>query len=84
MRIAVCDDDRKDLDEIVHVLSGYGNMDISAFSQSDDLLGKIENETFDVIILDIEMPGTNGENEEQRQNHETHRGRPPNAKARPW
>lgn len=60
VRIAVCDDDRKDLDEIVHVLSGYGNMDISAFSQSDDLPGKIENETFDVIILDIEMPGTNG------------------------
>lgn len=60
MRIAVCDDDRKDLDEIVHILSEYGNMDISAFSQSDDLLREIEKETFDLIVLDIEMPGTNG------------------------
>lgn len=63
MKIAVCDDDQKDLTVIENLLKEYdSNMNhcISFFSSADDFLDACKSNKFDIALLDIEMKGTNG------------------------
>ena len=63
MRVAVCDDEKQDLNTILDILreyGGYPGMEVSSFSNGEDLLGSAEETPFDLVILDIEMPGLNG------------------------
>ena len=59
MRVAVCDDEQKDLDQILDAVSTYGALEISGFTNSKDLLDASERKPFDLVVLDIEMPGIN-------------------------
>ncbi len=63
MRVAVCDDEKQDLRTILDILreyGGYPGMEVSSFSNGEDLLGSAEEKPFDLVFLDIEMPGLNG------------------------
>lgn len=60
MRVAVCDNNKQDFHQIIQVLLGSYSMDISGFSRSDDLLKCAQNQPFDLVILGIELPGSNG------------------------
>lgn len=64
-RIAVCDDEKEDLNEIVSLLRRYDAsnlLKITPFSVAKELLDVCEAETgaFDLAILDIEMEAPNG------------------------
>lgn len=62
MRIAICDDDPKDLAALSHYLKNYNasGLDIYEFVKSKDLLLSIKAVTYDIVFLDIEMPAPNG------------------------
>lgn len=60
MRVAVCDDEEKDLHEILQFLSEKPSLEISRFPLASDLLREAGTHPFDLVILDIEMPGING------------------------
>ena len=63
MRIAICDDDPKDLQAIHTALTQYdtdGNLNISSFNKASDLFAANEKTPFDIAILDIEMSTPNG------------------------
>ena len=65
MRIAVCDDNKLDAKRIEWALLDIGkDMDISYYPSGHDLLDEMkkrdERDQFDVIFLDIYMPGENG------------------------
>ena len=63
LRVAVCDDERKDLDEIVSLLKRYdsgGLLEITTFFAAKELLAASEKTPFDLAILDIEMEAPNG------------------------
>lgn len=60
MRVAVCDDEQDDLNQIIAAVSAYGMLKIFGFANSKDLLDAVERTSFDLVILDIEMPGMNG------------------------
>lgn len=65
MRIAICDDNKLDAKRIEWALLDLGkDMDITYYPSGHDLLNEMakreEREQFDVIFLDIYMPGENG------------------------
>lgn len=64
MRIAVCDDDSRDLAEIKNLLTAYcrehGMHSFEAFSNTGDLLNSMRARPFDILILDVLMPGLTG------------------------
>ena len=66
MRIAICDDDPKDLETLSAMLYAYGertggNLLLFNFSSGDSLLQALESGArFDVLFLDILMPGIGG------------------------
>lgn len=60
VRVAICDDNEKDLQEILHFLNENPALQISQFSLGSDLLSEADASPFDLVILDIEMPGING------------------------
>lgn len=60
MRVAVCDDEQDDLEQILDTLSVYGNLEVTGFTKSRSLLDCAKRKPFDLIILDIEMPEING------------------------
>ena len=64
MKIAICDDDEKDRIHIKHYIQTHNlQHDIIEFNLTLPLLQRInENEHFDVLFLDIEMPDPNGWN----------------------
>lgn len=66
LRIAVCDDNKENLDELCRYITEYFHEKsdtesrISPFCSGKAILEKIEDRQFDVYFLDILMPGLNG------------------------
>jgi len=68
MRIALCDDDinelekvKKSVSEFIEENSDTNQITVNSFTNGDDLLSFIsKNSGFDLLILDIVMPGMNG------------------------
>ena len=65
MRIAICDDDRQELDTLASLLKQldgrYGRLSVSAYDNAIDLLHDIEaGSSFDTVVFDIMMPGLSG------------------------
>ncbi|MEG0592136.1 MAG: LytTR family DNA-binding domain-containing protein [Coprobacillus sp.] len=65
MKIAICDDDLNDLTLIRKLLDDYQEQKkmrvaYKCFSSSMELLEDMRTENFDVIFLDVMMPGING------------------------
>ena len=61
MKIAVCDDDIAELNNICEILNNYFeekkyDLYISKFGSSVELASIIQKEKFDIYILDIVMP----------------------------
>ena len=59
MKLAVADDEQELLDQIAHVVS-YSGHDIDTFRNGLDLINALKRETYDVILLDWNMPGRTG------------------------
>ena len=63
MNIAICDDEVYVHDEIKQCLKACGieeQVNIDCFQNGEALLSSVENETYDLIYLDIKMPGETG------------------------
>lgn len=65
MRIAVCDDDSVYLQELAELLKAFFNeiqmqYDIKTFVRGAEILKACDTEGFDVVLLDIAMPGQDG------------------------
>lgn len=68
LKIAICDDDQKDLSNIVSLINDYSSVKAGSntiaytlFSNAVDLLAVMENgSSFDLVLLDIIMPLTTG------------------------
>lgn len=66
MRIAICDDEIRDLETMVALLAAYqaktgANLMVGSFTSGDALLETLEKGArFDVLFLDILMPGISG------------------------
>ncbi len=63
MRIAICDDEKKDLEQVIDLLNRYdsGNtFAVDKFTSADDFLKAVKEVNYDIALLDIEMNGTNG------------------------
>lgn len=63
MRIAICDDDKKDLlalREAVNAFDISGAIEVCTFSSATSLYEVGRKKMFDIAILDIEMPPPNG------------------------
>lgn len=65
MKIALCDDNTAELLNIVSLIKKYGTekfetIAISTFQSGAELLEAMQNELFDLVFLDILMPGVTG------------------------
>ena len=65
MKIAVCDDDRQMLLETRLLLTAYQesrqvNFNCQYFENATDMLAETECENYDLLFLDVLMPGVNG------------------------
>ena len=65
MKVAICDDDSRDLLQIVSLLESYrhdrkAELSYVSFQNATDLLASMENENYNVLLLDVLMPGVNG------------------------
>ncbi|NCB64453.1 MAG: response regulator, partial [Clostridia bacterium] len=65
MRIAICDDDPRELSRLVHLLDAYrreAGQEIlcATFSSGGDLLEHMKGGEYDLILLDVLMPGQDG------------------------
>lgn len=63
MRIAICDDEQRFTDDFKNIMSRlYNSLDIivDTFSRGDELIGSFSNKAYDIVFLDIEMPGMDG------------------------
>ena len=63
MRIAVCDDDAKDLEKLRAAIVQYdsfGGLELESFIRAFDLYAANTACAFDIVILDIEMSAPNG------------------------
>lgn len=61
MKIAVCDDDDIICGKIAQALETViDKSNIDCFSCGDDLLKAMPSQKYDIVYLDVEMPGTNG------------------------
>ena len=64
MRIAVCDDQTHFLIEIEQLLAKWPNRPAAFvadfYANSDSLLGAHAHSAYNVLLLDVVMPGTNG------------------------
>lgn len=59
MRIAIADDDAELLDDLARAISGAGH-DLYRFRNGSELKTALERETYDVVLLDWNMPGETG------------------------
>ena len=65
MQIAICDDNQMELENLTQLLRAYTNtrdtaLSIHPFSSGFDLLHNFKGGEYDLILLDILMPGING------------------------
>ena len=66
IKIAICDDEKKELDIVIALLNQYIqkrtdiNISYSGFSSGKDLLCSEECTNFDIYVLDVLMPPQNG------------------------
>lgn len=65
VRIAVCDDESTAVDRMIHIIQASNAeentaLDVHAFTNGSDLLAVHKAAAFDIICLDIDMPGLNG------------------------
>ena len=65
MRIAVCDDDQQILFSVLSQLVSYQEqrqtkLSCQCFENAMDLLASLEHENYDLLFLDVLMPGLNG------------------------
>ncbi len=65
MKIALCDDNTAELFNIVSLIKEYGSekfesIAVSTFPSGTELLETMQNELFDIVFLDILMPGVTG------------------------
>lgn len=64
-KIAVCDDDVQELSRLVNLMNRYQDekktaLIYAAFSNALDLLEIMHGNTYDILLLDVLMPGVNG------------------------
>lgn len=65
MRIAVCDDDEREISRIRKLITEYEisrgePMDCQCFMNSTDFLCELKGGEYDLVLLDVLMPGTGG------------------------
>jgi len=65
MKIAICDDDSHDLLRIASLVETYRNtrkadLTYISFQSASELLFSMDREDYDVLFLDVLMPGLNG------------------------
>ncbi|MEL1135690.1 LytTR family DNA-binding domain-containing protein [Desulfitobacterium sp. THU1] len=65
LRIAICDDDVQELTRLTNLVKKYqaekkASMKYVTFSNAIELLETMRNDIYDVLLLDILMPGLNG------------------------
>lgn len=62
IKIAVCDDDRIMLNHLAEKIGEYyaGGCEIRKYENGEGLLSDIRKQIFDVLFLDIDMPGMDG------------------------
>ncbi|WP_424194012.1 response regulator transcription factor [Ampullimonas aquatilis] len=60
MRIAILDDDSSQLELVSHVLTGAGHT-CHLYSEGKVLLQQLRRETFDMLILDLQVPDLSGD-----------------------
>jgi DNA-binding LytR/AlgR family response regulator len=63
MRLAVCDDEEREVNTILELLHGYRciqQTDITCFSSALSLYESSQQEPFDIVLLDIEMSHPTG------------------------
>lgn len=65
LRIAICDDDLHELSQLSSLLKAYQKQSgyalrFDAFTSATDLLETIRSGMYDILLLDILMPGING------------------------
>lgn len=65
MRIAVCDDEKQVLETVTNLLDLYRKQTgseilVSGFENAMDLLQSMEQVTYDLLLLDVQMPGIDG------------------------
>jgi DNA-binding response OmpR family regulator len=59
MRVALLEDEAEQVERITRLLEGAGH-GVHAFSRGRALLNALRTESFDLIILDWEVPGQSG------------------------
>lgn len=60
IKIAVCDDDPTSLKQIIQYVKEYQNINCSIYSYDSGIALLEDNVSFDIILLDIDMPQLNG------------------------
>ena len=61
IQIVICDDEQKMISNISEVVKDTVSLcDISCFSSGKDLVESLENERYDLLLLDIDMTGITG------------------------
>ena len=65
MRIAICDDDKRELLQIVTLVESFrherkAELTYTSFQNATDLLVSMESGDYDLLLLDVLMPGVNG------------------------
>ena len=59
VKVLIVDDEKDFLDIIAERMRARG-MDVSTTTSAEDALNMVEEESFDVVIMDFMMPGMNG------------------------
>ena len=61
IRVAIFDDNKRILDSLTVLIEGTSGFSVAgAYSHAADAVSKILNDQPDVVLMDIDMPGTNG------------------------